>query len=186
MKAPLISNPKLLDKAIQQIQVVLGNITFLEKSFGLAEHREREGKKIPTVYQGENLDEYEVSPKDDIKAFTFWDKTDPLTPIYSDDTASKNKYANLRYEVSLIFYTFDVKRLGLSTDLRAAKTLVMQEFLKTLQRDLLVCQSDLIINQIYDADLKEIYRGYDVKDMKQPQYAIRFDCQLSFNESCFQ
>lgn len=186
MKTPLLSNPKLLDKAIQQIQVVLGGLTFLDKSFGLAERRERDKKKYPSVYQGEKLDEYEVSPKDDIGAFCFWDKTGEITPRYADDGgAPKRQYANLTYNVALIFYTFDVKRLDLANDVRQSKTIIMQNFLNKLERGLLVCQSNLIITGILDDDITEIYRGYDVLPIKQPQYAIRFECELSFNESCF-
>lgn len=186
MKTPLLSSPKLLDKAIQQIQIVLGNLSFIEKSFGLAEHRERDKKKYPAVYQGENLDEYEVSPKDDIKAFCFWDKTSPITPRYPDNIGSpKMRYANLTYKVALVFYTFDVKRLSLASDVRQSETIIMQNFLDTLQRGLLACQSDLIITAIYDDKIEDIYKGYDTDPIKQPQYAIRFECDLSFNESCF-
>ena len=187
MKTPLLNDPKLLDKAIQEIQVILGTLSFIDKSFGLAEPRTREKKIYPAVYQGENLDEYEVSPKDDIKAFCFWDKADPISLIYPEDREpSKMKYTNLSYNVSLIFYTFDVKRLDLASDVRQSETIIMQEFLKTLQRGLLTAQSVLIIEEIWDDDIKEIYKGYDVDPIKQPEYAIRFNCKLSFRESCYQ
>ncbi len=186
MKTPLISNPKLLDAAIQQIQVLLGNLSFLEKSFGLCEYRTREGKRIPTVYQGENLDEYEVGLKDDIKAFCFWDKSDPVETIYPDGMGSiKQKYSLLKYNVSLIFYTFDLLKLGLASDFRQSQTIIQQEFLAILQRGLRTAQSDLVITNIYDRDITEVYRTFDVDPIKQPQYAIRFDCELSFRESCY-
>ena len=187
MKTPLLGDPRLIYKAIQQIQVVLGaKLDFLEKSFGLCEIRERDDKTIPTVYQGENLDEYEVSPKDDIKSFCFWDKLDPIEAGYGEDQQPiKSTYARLRYRVALIFYTHDIKKLKLSTDVRQSKTIVMQKFLKVLQRGLLTAQSDLVITTIFDEDIQQIYEGYTITSMKQPQYAIRFECDLSFNESCY-
>jgi hypothetical protein len=188
MKIPLLADPKLIYKAVQQIQVILGEeLTFLTKSFGICETRERQDKTIATVYQGESLDEYEVNPKDDIKAFCFWDKLDPIETTYADNQGpSKSKYSNLKYNVALIFYTSNIKKLNLSVDVRQSKTIIMQEFLKVLQRGLLTAQSDLVITNIFDEDITEIYKGYTVNAMKQPEYAIRFECDISFNESCYQ
>ena len=186
MSIPLISDPKLLYKAIQQIQVIVGGLAFIDNSFGLAEQRRVDDRTVPTCYQGEQYDEIEVSPTDDMKSFCFWDMTDPATLRYGDDQEpSKMKYSNMSYNVAFIFYTFDIKRLDLANDIRESKSIIIQNLLKTLQRGLLAAQSDLIITDVYEKSIIDVYKGYDVKPITQPAYGIRIECELSFDESCF-
>jgi hypothetical protein len=182
---PLISDPKLIYKAIQEIQVIVGGLSFIESSFGLAEHRRIDTRTVPTCYQGEDLDEIEVSPTDVMKSFCFWDVIDPGTARYGDgQEVVKSRYSNLTYNVAFIFYTFDIRRLALANDIRSSKAIIIQNLLKTFERGLMTAQSDFIITDIYDRKIEDVYRGFDVQSITQPAYGVRIDGALSFDEAC--
>src|SRR5688572_32323109 len=116
---PLIDNPVNIDRPIQEIQVALGAMGWLEKSFGRSwmavksSHGFFTDKKLyyPHVWQGldddgkKHKDLLEVLPNDNIKSQCFFKVNDPTTLVeYVPDGDSM-----LRNNVDIIFW-FNLRR----------------------------------------------------------------------------
>lgn len=184
---PLITNPVNIDRPIQELQVELSSLGWLEKSFGRAYNSYRldeAGKKIvyPEVWQGLDKDLLNVMPNDNLKSQSFFRVHEPIQckEFHPDG------YSLMAATISIIFW-FNLKEIDDTIDYRYI------EILKGMaQRKITNVQfspsSDIKILRVWDT-AEQVFSGYDLTQhpaelLTHPYGGFRFESELSYIEDC--
>lgn len=178
---PTIENPVNLDKQIQEIQLAIGLIPWIEKSFGRAwtGRRQENGKTYlyPEVYAGKG--EYlNVLLNDSWQSQSF-------IRVQSDRQRVKNYEINSNnlYSCTLdAIICFNLQKINPSRGYR------FNEELKKDATDVIKTLSQLKIQSIYESP-EDVYNGYsldhsDWQTFKHPFGGFRIECVLEFAEDC--
>jgi hypothetical protein len=192
---PLITTPVNIDRPIQEIQVALSTMGWLEKSFGRSWLAVKSSQGIftnkklyyPQVWQGFNEDEkardmLEVMPNDNIKSQCFFKVNDPINLLeYVPDGDSM-----LQANVDIIFW-FNLKRIDRAIDYPYVELLKGQT-LKVLSTMLFAPDSSLKVLRIWEG-AQNVFKGYDITDLKDqeliyPWGGFRFECEITYREDC--
>lgn len=180
---PLISNPVGLDKAIQEIQVVVATLPWLEKSFGRARIQPRKGidgkiVREPMVYQG-SKEYYPVLPNDALKSYSFF-KAKGVREF--EDVGDYNFTI---YEKTIVELTFWVNLEAIDN----TKNYYFTDDLIEEVKALLMVQPGAIIVSVVDEDAREIFKGYTLKEEQRdllmyPYGAFKIELELRYEMSC--
>ena len=185
---PLIGSPVNIDRPIQALQVALGSLPWMQKSFGRAyESFKRDPtSKIksvyPQVWQGPGLDLLNVMPNDNLISQSFFRVEDPIeVREFRIDS-----FSTMRARVSLIVW-FNLERID------PAKNYLFAEILKA------DVQRILSITTLHEGDSVKILRiweraasvfaGYTIDETRDqelvyPFGGFRFELELNFIENC--
>lgn len=184
---PLITDPVNLDRPIQELQVQLSTLGWLEKSFGRAYNSysvDPNGKKLiyPEVWQGLGMDLLNVMPNDNLKSQSFFKVEEPIiTKEWQPDG-----FSLMAAKVSIIFW-FNLKEIDPTIDYRYI------EFLKGhAQRKITEVSfspmSSIEIQNVYDT-AEQVFKGYDMAKstaelFSHPYGGFRFETELIYLEDC--
>lgn len=192
---PLITTPVNIDRPIQEIQVELSSLGWLEKSFGRSwlAVKSTQGmfgsKKItyPHVWQGVDvdgkpLDLHEVMPNDNIKSQSFFKVNDPIKLLEYVPDGDSMMQAN----VDIIFW-FNLKKIDPTIDYPFVE-LLKGQVLRKLSTMLFSPDSSLKVLNIYEG-ATNVFKGYDINDLKDqeliyPWGGFRFECEITYREDC--
>ncbi len=179
-----ITDPVLLDLEIQNIQTVLGTLSWLEKSFGRAfkATRLKAGRKVnyPAIFQEWKKDYYDAFPNDNITSYSF------IYPDPSEVTEYGNKGIHqIERNISIILF-FNLVKIDANT--------LQYRFTEKLKEDVIIKlatlkPNKLLINRITD-DVEEVFNDFTVDEIKseylQDKYgALKFECTIFYrNENC--
>lgn len=179
---PIITNPINLDREIQEIQLAIALIPWIDKSFGRARIGQRNDLQkpylYPEVYKG-NGEYYNCLINDNLKASSFIrvGRGRVKDPINGFDSHSRV----MTYTLNLIVW-YDLKKIDPTKGYRFDEELKkdVMEVLRTL--------SSLKLLSIYDAP-DEVFDGYSLdhtewQTFKHPFGGFRFECELEFIEEC--
>lgn len=180
---PIITNPVLLDSAIQKIQIELGTISWLTKSFARAwlNNKEVNGKSFeyPEVFQGAGLDYYNCLPNGMLQAFCFW---------YVDDDAkilelSKGVGIFEERNVKLIFF-FNMDKIDNTKGYNYTEKLKLDVY-NILKANL--SNGSNITN--YDDTIRKSFADFSLDYIKPEFYnkkygAMIFDINLRYRNDC--
>lgn len=182
---PTITNPIGIDAAIQRLQVFLGTLAWIEKSFGRAWSIPVEvlGKKTvePMVYQG-TKEYYPVLPNDALKAYSFF------RVIGSRNT--EEYAANLNTGGAYIFN--DPVDLIVWGDLKAIDPSKDYVFKEELIRDVmnkLNLDTNVQVVRVWDDKIEDVFRGYNLEGTNRgllmyPYTAFRIEMNLKYQFKC--
>lgn len=187
---PLIDNPVNIDRPIQEIQVELGALGWLEKSFGRSWLAVKSSQGIfgdkklyyPHVWQGLEKDLLEVMPNDNIVSQSFFKVNDPVRVLEYSETSDSMMQAN----VDLIFW-FNLKRIDPSIDYPYVE-LLKGQVLRAFKNVAFSPDSSLNVVAIHET-AANVWRGYNINDLKDqdliyPWGGFRFELELTFREDC--
>jgi hypothetical protein len=192
---PLISVPVNIDRPIQEIQIALAGLSWLERSFGrswlaLKMLPTSTGKRIvyyPQVWQGFNeegkpRDMLEVLPNDNIKSQCFFKINDPVTVT----EFVPNGDSQMRAILDIIFW-FNYKALDDTIDYPFIELLKGQAQ-RVLAGMSFSPDSFLSIVRIWEG-AANVFKGYDMTDVHDynlvyPWGGFRFECELTYREDC--
>lgn len=183
-EAPVVENPINLDKAITDIQLGLATIPWLKTSYGRVYKRatgeiNEEVKEEPHVYAG-NGEYKKVLANDNFQSHSFIYVIPPERII---DWEPNQKTQTKEVDIAIIFWV-DLRKIDPSRN---------EVFLETLKSDIegVLNFSGPIqtINRIYDDNVKEVFKEFDVDEMNKellmyPFKAIRYECQISYETFC--
>lgn len=182
---PTITNPIGIDATIQAIQIKLGQLAWMEKSFGRAWSipRIRDKKKIlePMLYQG-SKEYYPAMPNDNLKAYCFWRVTGPRNAEnFSPNLNTGGSYI-FSDPVDLIVWC-DLERIDAATDYIYKETLI-REVLNVLNT-----HADAYVSRVWDDKVEDIFRGYSLEDVKRdllmfPFTGFRIEMNLKYRFLC--
>lgn len=184
---PLIDNPVNIDRPIQELQIELSSMGWLEKSFGRAynSYRIDENKKKishPEVWQGLGKDLLNVMPNDNLKSQSFFRVHEPIRCM----EFNPDGYSIMAATVSIIFW-FNLKEVDDSIDYRYIEILKGRAQRK-ITNAIFSPQSDIKILRIWDT-AEQVFSGYDLsqhpaEQLTHPFGGFRFECDLSYIEDC--
>lgn len=185
---PLIAEPVNIDRPIQALQVALGALPWLQKSYGRAyESFKRDPtSKIksvyPQVWQGEGLDLLNVMPNDNLISQSFFRVEDPLEVR----EFRLDSFSTMRARVSLIVW-FNLVRIDPTQNYLFAEILKAQ-----IQRVLSITtlnEGDSIkILRVWER-AANVFAGYTIDETRDqelvyPFGGFRFELELTFIENC--
>lgn len=193
---PLIDNPVNIDRPIQEIQIELARLTWLEKCFGRSWLAVKSSKGMfssdkklyyPHVWQGFDVngkarDLLDVLPNDNLKSQSFFRVIDPISVIDYAPTGD----AMMRATVDIIFW-FNLRSIDRSIDYPYIE-LLKGQVLRTLKGVPFSPDSSLVVVNIHEQALN-VFRGYNINDIKDqhliyPYAGFRFECQITYREDC--
>ena len=187
-KTPTIPSLTLkgIDKKIQDIQEKMSGLTWLDKSFGLADRFVKQKKEAeyiyPGVFESNTIDPIDVMPSDIYPSMSFWVKTPSGMIEETEDFPPKNPV--MTYKVSCIFY-IDIRRID--------NTLTWKETKSKLREDILYFFATVQFNgrltrtAIIDDDITLVYAGFSLEQIdniykEYPKWTCRVDFELSYYE----
>ncbi len=183
---PVPPNPVFIDKAIEEIQLLLGTLPWLTHSFGRSyvkvEMRSGSELRVPMVYKG--LAEYlPVQFNDNLQAQSFFE-------VGSQEILGEYDQFNLNYysvPTSIIFWA-NLKKI----DSVKGDNYYFAEQLKKDVRDILR-NTPLLSHQIeitsIDEDIDAIFNNYNFEQVQKqyfsyPYVAFKFNFDLQIYEEC--
>ena len=182
-QVPTISNPVLLDKEIQRMQLKLAtDISWLQYSFGRAYRQKKMNDttevEFPEVYQGKDFDYLNVMPHDYWDAISFWYPT-------SAERIMKNTKHEYSRSVALIMF-IDLKKISV------LKSYVFTEELKVEVMASLEGVGGLMYNSEvngYTDVPNDVYAEFSTDYIKPEYYNkrfafMRFDITLNYPRVC--
>lgn len=179
-----IPNPVGIDLAIQNIQIALGALTWLEKSFARSWNMNRivsgEKRIEPVVYQGSS-EYYPALPNDALKSFSFFVAPGPRnTQEYNANVAAGTFFFN--DTVSVIFWV-NLQQIDPTKDYIFKEELI-KDVLGILNKD-----SNVIVSKVWDDRVEDIYKGFTLfpthRDLLMyPFSAFRIEMDLSYQFNC--
>lgn len=187
---PQIAEPVNIDRPIQEMQLALAQLGWLEKSFGRAYNSYKTvtgplgqtTKAYPEVWQGLGLDLLEVLPNDNLKSQSFFRVHEPQEVIdYVMDG-----YSVMRATVSIIFW-FNLKEIDPTIDYRYIELLKAQ-VQRVLTTMLFSPDSSIKVARIWDS-AERVFEGYDMSNVRDqelvhPCGGFRFEIELTYREDC--
>lgn len=188
---PLILNPVNIDLPIQEMQLALAEMGWLEKSLGrswLAYRKDAAGRTIiyPEVWQGpERADLLNCMPNDNLKSQSFFKVEDPVEVL----DFSPGQFSKMRASVSIIFW-FRLDYISRrDPDYRFIEQLKAQ--VQRVISDMTFSaesEASVTILRIWE-EADNVFRGYTIdktkdQELVHPFGGFRFDCDLFYNENC--
>jgi hypothetical protein len=184
-------NPSLilkgLDLKIETIKGSLSDLTWLSKSFGLADRivdmKDDKPYIFPVVFESNMKDPIPMTPSDDYNAFSFWVRSGDA------ELQSETNLTNplVTYPVSCIFY-IDIKKLDNVSTYKETKSKLTEDifhFFNTVQPGCL-----LVAKKFIEDDITKVYDGFTLEQMDNkfkmyPKWACRMDFDISFRDACY-
>ena len=183
---------KGVDDKIQDLQVILTSLSWLDYSFGLCEHAHREEDGVtnyPAQWINNKTDYIDLRPfPDDIYSYSFWDIEDPGLVEYNNDgeNVSKRKYAHYLYNAACIF-VMDLNQIDNNSTFNETKSKIREDIMNKFERGLIAFDSHFWVTGIYEHDITQIFKGFTIdkpEEWKFPYQAFRIEGQLSFKRAC--
>jgi hypothetical protein len=185
---PIHSGLSGIDKRVQEIQIKMGEITWLQYSFGLCQAvlKDDEGDEIaPVCFVSETSDPLDVRPwpDDSWNSYSFWDLIDPVEPDYGDNFSFR-KYPVLNYTVACIVVVHLDKVSG---DWKVGRSQVRHDLLEFFHQDLRF-SGTFQISGMWEKSIEEIFDGYDIVDpllvLRDNTAAFRIEGLVTFKQDC--
>ena len=166
----IIADPKGLDLAIQNIQVALNQISWLEKSFG----RAIEVDKKPLVFQ-EGKDYYPTMANDALKSFSFF----RANRERSAENYEWNVTSYFEETIVDLIVWGNMKKIDTTKNYPFKEELLI-DVLKVLKND-----SNILIRRIWDERPEDVFSNYEIDDSKlmYPFFGFRIEMNLRYDVS---
>lgn len=183
-----IENPVEIDKAVEDIRVLLSELYWVSHPFHIAQRfyqrTEKQAYYFPQTYLKKEAGKYEyhtLTPDNDYKGMFFF-----MVGKGTDDYYP-NEFNYITYPVSIIFSA----NLALIDDVKLEKYLFTQELIKSARRLL----TEKMVNFDFDyrvvsetRDLREVYREFVLDDIEQynraPLQCFRIELVVRIQEDC--
>lgn len=178
----LIPNPTDLDKSIQELQLGLSSISWLEKIFGRAKEVSRKLNnqvlREPMVYQGTS-EYYPVLPNDTLKAYSFFRCVNGRSTEMYEPNSPNNYYS---VPTDLIVWA-NIKKIDNSKDYIFTEELI-HDVVAILNK-----YPSVLIQRIWDEKADSIFSGYTLnlthRDLLMyPYQAFRIEMVLNYKSDC--
>ena len=188
-KTPTIPSLTLkgLDKKIQEIQILLSGLSWLDKSFGLADRivelKDNSPYIYPATFETNTIDPVPLMPCDTWGAYCFWTGGDSEFD-FNIDFPPKNPIITV--SVSCIFY-INVRGVDSSTNYKETKTKLREDifnFFNTVQ------VNKLVATTFIEDDITKVFAGFSIEQVENkfkmyPRWACKMDLELSYRDDCY-
>ena len=178
---------KGLDKKIQEIQVLLTSLSWINKSFGLVDRivGEKDGQPYiyPATFETNTIDPVNVLPSDTWGTYTFWTAGDSDFDL-NIDFPPKNPIITV--PVSCIFY-MDIRKIDSTTNYKETKSKVKDDIFNFFNK---VQVNRLIPTAFIEDDITRVFAGFSIEQVDNkfrmyPKWACRMDFDFSYRDDCY-
>lgn len=161
---------------------------------GVEKRVSQDGNVFPALFQSKAKDVINLLPGDFIN-YGFWDLEDPekYAGMQPQGQISRSRQSIITRQVALIVYgNMDklIAKTGITNeDYRYFKQQVKDEIVHVLSTKLTLMYGMFNLTQVYEHDIKDIFKGYTVKEddsqfMQYPMFGFRFEGELTVKEQC--
>ena len=180
---PTLTNPVGIDEPIQRAQILMGGLSWLQKSFGRAKTHpstvnDKTNRPEPKVYQGGG-EYYPVVANDALSSYSFF-----RVPSFRqfDDYAPNTVHIPQRTKVDWICWG-NLKAIDSSRD-----DLFTEELLDEAL-NLINTNPDVVMQKVWDDKPEDIFKGYALEPnhrdlLMHPYFAFRFEFDLCYYTKC--
>jgi hypothetical protein len=164
--------------------------------FGLCDrYTQADGRAVPLMYSqggGTLTDPISLLPNDEWAGYMFFDRTEPLQYSVPKDYTQVRGFVRETAKVSIIFF-FNMKLQSYYTkwgsDYRIQRETLRERILKILTAESPNKKAEFVVKSCVDSGVTEVFKGYAVQDAQviadmQPYYSLRFECEISYNQTC--
>ena len=182
-KIPIFDSLIGIEKRVQDLQVNLSELDWLEYSFGLSKRVELDEEEIaPVVYTSVNGDTLDMRmwPNDTYKSYSFWELTEASEFLYSDNVGAR-RYPKIQQPVALIV-CLDNSKISTNQDHNITHSLCREELIDKLNNKNMSSGIFQIVSVLQN--VPEVFGDYEVKDLREPYSTIRIEGLLTYTKDC--
>ena len=184
---------KGVDDKIQDLQVILTGLDWLDYSFGLCEHASREEDGETTTYPAQwinnKTDYIDLRPFPmDIYSYSFWDIEDPGEIQYNNEGVQygKRRFAHYLYNAACIF-VMNIKQIDNTSTFNETKSKIREDIINRFETAMITFDSFFTPQRIIEHDIVQIFKGFKIdkpEAWKFPYQAFRVEGELLFKRAC--
>jgi hypothetical protein len=183
--------PHLLgtEKRVQDLQLKIAELDWLEYSFGLAKRvtiqEDEEELQVPVVYTGVNKDVLDMRlwPSDTYKSYAFWDLMDISEFLYFDNVGGKRRNPKIQQPVALIV-CLDNEKISSKQDYNVTHSICRNELIEKLNFSN-PSSGIFQITGIIENKPLDVFDGYDVADqLNEPYSMMRLEGIFTYTQEC--
>jgi hypothetical protein len=176
---------KGLDDRIQSVQDLMSDLTWLTKSFGMADRIVSMLNEKPYIYpatfETNVIDPINLMPGDAWTAYSFWVKSGD-SKIESN---SNPRNPLIKVPVSCIFY-MDIRRIDGTTSYKETKSKIIEDIFNFFNK--VQVSGRLQILKFVEDDITKVFDGFtldqlDNKFRMYPKWCCRVDFELSYRNN---
>lgn len=185
-KIPIFSTLLGIDKLIQDLQLNISELDWLEYSFGLSKTVNlgvEDEDMAPVVYTGTRSDALDVRPwPDDVyRSYAFWTLTDASEFMYFDNVNAARRYPKIQQPVALIV-CLDNSKISNGQDFNVTHCLCREELINKLNTKNMSKGIFQIVS--VSENTMSVFDGYDVKELRDPYSWIRVEGLITYTKDC--
>lgn len=188
-KIPIFPQLLGVERRVQDLQIKIAELDWLECSFGLAKRvtieRGEEAEQAPVVYEGLKRDPLDVRmwPNDTYKAYTFWSLVEAAEFLYFDSVTAKLRYPKIQQQVALIV-CLDNEKISHNQDYNITHSICKNEIISKLN-SVNMSSGIFQITSLIENLPVEVFADYDVDDnLMEPQSCFRIEGLMTFTQDC--
>ena len=184
--------PELLgtEKRIQDLQQRIGELDWLEYSFGLVKRitieTDEDVIQVPVAYIGAKQDSLDVKPwpNDSWKSYALWDLIEASEFLYFDNVTARRKYPKIQQPVALIV-CLNNEHISHNQDYNVTHSICRNELYEKINFFSLPSGGIFEITNTIENLPVEVFDGYDVEDnLMEPNSMIRIEGVLTYTQDC--
>jgi len=182
-KIPVFDSLIGIEKRIQDLQINIAELDWLEYSFGLSKRIDLGDEELaPIVYTGVNSDPLDMRmwPNDVYKAYAFWELTDANEFEYSDNVGAR-RYPKIKQPVALIV-CLDNEKISHGQDYNITHSLCREELINKLNNKNISSGVFQIVSVLQN--VPEVFGDYEVDDLRDPWSTLRIEGLITYTKDC--
>ena len=185
---PTFTGLEGIDLRVQQIQLLLGDESWVQYSFGMCQpimvQVGEEIETVPACYVADHADPYDmrVFLDDAHNSYVFWDLMD--SGIDYGENLGARRFPALTYDVACILV---INLDSINSDSKIARSTVRQDILTFFHQSIRF-QGIFQMTNMIDKDIEAIFDGYDIPDpsiiLRDNIAAFRIEGTITFKQDC--
>ncbi len=186
---PIFPNLLGTEKRVQDLQLRIAELDWLEYSFGLAKRvtiMNNEDKfQVPVAYVGVNHDPLDMRmwPDDAWHSYAFWDLMEQSEFLYFDNVGGHRRYPKIQQPVALIV-CLNNKRISSGQDTNVTHSICKNELIEKLNTTNMA-NGIFQITGILENLPVDVFDGYDVEDqLMEPNSMLRIEGIITYTQDC--
>jgi len=183
---PVFENLIGIEKLIQDLQVIISELDWLDYSFGLAKAVNigiEDEDMAPVVYTGVTSDSMDVRPwpDDAYKSYSFWLLTEADEFMYYDNVNAHRRFPKIQQPVALIV-CLDNSKISANQDFNITHCLCREELVDKLNTKNMSKGIFQIASVLQNTPA--VFDGFDVTELREPYSWLRVEGLITYTKDC--
>jgi len=185
-RIPIWEDLKGVERRIQDLQLNIAELDWLEYPFGLAKVLDignDEEDIAPIVYTGVRRDSLDMRPwpNDNFKAYAFWMLTEADEFEYNDNINGLRRFPKIKQPVTLIV-CLNNEKISTQQDYNITHMLCREELLINLSTKNMSSGIFQVVSVLQN--VPEVFDGFEVRALQEPYSCMRIDGVITYKADC--